>query len=426
MANNTILISGKPNFYFDGMPEFYEAQVGSATEQIAGRIGSKGTAQSQAKLYASGEVPILVFDYQRQEGLNATSGFRDREYQKDGEKVDHLMPTESPVVVKGVLKDGESVTFLQLIDPEADTGKAIAHVAGGFACALALEVAAPSGSDDTEFLMLFFGMLMDPGRDSALEGTRVATETVTVTTHVGTLTNTPVVIEYVEASTQTGLGNLITTTETGISVAANTADLTNIPEIIHWVKSASGSTPGGRLKKVTDTGLTVTSDVVTLTDIPVAFLYIEGNYKSTTIHAFSAQTTAVGATDLDACQLTLGAKGSCTLTFHATDAVQTGTVDAAYLVIDDLSTGFVITTGTPGRGEVKITYATTDAMTFHADEDPTTVDCKYSYRSTATTAKKLIVGGTVQQGEVKAVYASKTLTFHATDNVTECKVRYWY
>lgn len=216
MSNNSILIAGDPSDYRSDLFSLYEAATGGSNgEFIAGRVGSIGTGTHELKLYASGAVPLCMFDYQRTPGLNS-SGNRDRDYQKDEGPVDALVPLKGPFIAKGVLDDGQVVTILDILDVEATTGKFQKHSAGGIPAAIALASSSPSGSDDTDFLVLFFGPLMGALRMGSLQSARVTTETVTVTTNVGTLTNTPLLVESVQisAGTATKACSMLNTTQT--------------------------------------------------------------------------------------------------------------------------------------------------------------------------------------------------------------------
>jgi len=201
MANNTILIAGNPSDYRSDLIQLYEAAVSDAVEFVTGRVGCLGTATNQAKLYATGSVPLFLFDFQRY--ASYVSGVVNMEYATDDKPVDTLLPLKGPIVAKGVLNDGEVVAILDLLDAENATGKLVKHVAGGFACAIALVASSPSGADDTDFLCLFFGPLLGALRMGSLQSARVTTETVTVTTNVGTLTNTPLLVESVQISAGT-------------------------------------------------------------------------------------------------------------------------------------------------------------------------------------------------------------------------------
>lgn len=201
MANNSILIGGIPEDYRNDLIQIYE-YTSTANEQVAGRVGCLGTGVHQGKLYTSGAVPLFMFDYQRQQGLNSSSE-PDREYATSAKSIDTLFPANGPFIAKGVLDDGQSVTVLDILDVEAGTGKFQKHTAGGIPAAIALVTSAPSGADDTDFLVLFFGPLMGSLRMGSLQSARVTTETVTVTTNVGTLTNTPLLVESAQISAGT-------------------------------------------------------------------------------------------------------------------------------------------------------------------------------------------------------------------------------
>ena len=203
MSNNSILIAGNPDDYRSDLISIYEYTTAAAGDFVAGRVGMLGTATHQAKLWTTGNIPLFMFDFQRDAGLNS-SNLKDRDYAKNNGSVDILIPlTHGPFIAKGVLDDGQVIAILDLLDVETATGKFTKHVAGGFACAIAMIASSPSGDDDTDFLVLFLGPLMGALRMGSLQSARVTTETVTVTTNVGTLTNTPLLVESVQISAGT-------------------------------------------------------------------------------------------------------------------------------------------------------------------------------------------------------------------------------
>jgi len=160
-------------------------------------------------------------------------------------------------------------------------------------------------------------------------------------------------------------------------VTSNVATLTESVEEIEYIEATTADGPllFQDLEVIPDVDLAVTSHVATLSRIPVAFLLIEGKYKNTAVHGFKPIKSVVPATDLDAVQVDAANR---TLTFHATDAVQTGTVSATYL----------------------------------------------SRSVTKRTSFNIIKTGTVRSGEAKVSYTAKTITFAAGDNVTAINVRY--
>lgn len=416
MTSNSVIKSGTP---FPPRTHSKYEKTSSDYEYVAGRIASKGTADYQYKLYVADSRPAGVFDKQPgNEGRASATGNYNDNYCLDTK--DCNVKELGVFTFKGLLKDGNAATKYNLLDAEAGTGKLVVHVAGRIPVAIAMESVTASGAD-ADIEALFNPYLGELGSLAELV---VATETQSVAAGVATLTYIPQLIEYVEGVGGGQASEIIVTED--LTVSGHTVTLAHVPTMIEYleVTTADGPLIANDLEVITDTGLAVSSHVATLTRIPVAFLYIEGNYKSTTIHAFSPQVTAVAATDLDAVAVDAAAK---TLTFHATDAVQTGTVNVCYLsrTVTKRTGMNIIVTGTVQRGEAKVVYST-GVITFHALDNVTAAKIRYRYSEGAKTSLHVIVNGTQRQGEVKAVYASKTLTINATDAHTSLKVRYWY
>lgn len=219
---NSILIAGDPKPYRSGLPQIYE-KTSSDVEQVAGRVGCVGSSTSQAKIYTTGSVPLFVFDYQSTPGY--TSSGYDKEYATDGKPVDTIMPIITPLVLDVTVKASENVSQFSWLDAENGTGKLINHVDGGYACAFALE--ASSSSSDRKVKVLFFGSLMFAIPWGPLAQLQVTTETVTVTTNQGTLTNTPKIIEYVERTTGTNTGGVTLITSGTVASGECKVDYTN-------------------------------------------------------------------------------------------------------------------------------------------------------------------------------------------------------
>lgn len=177
--------------YYERKAVLYE-KTSSDSELVSGRIASKGTADSQAKLYTAGATPIGVFDKQLGKGgySAVTLGqvtYNDN-YAVNGGSVRIL--SHGPFVFHGCLDDGQSVTKGDRLQPESTTGKLQKQVAG-MCVAIALETSAPSGADDDDFLALFVANQMP----------RIIEETLTASANVITLTHYPTFVEYVDAVT---------------------------------------------------------------------------------------------------------------------------------------------------------------------------------------------------------------------------------
>jgi len=308
-------------------PYKYEYTTTSAGEYVHGRILSKGTADSQVKLYAGG-VPFGVGDIQQTDpGLNSSS-IKDSHYSADGKFID--MFSEGWFQFVGTLKSGESVIKGGVLDAEIGTGKLVAHIAGGQPVARAYKTLTASADTDLECRFLD-----DYPEIGALTPLVVATETVTVTTNVATLTNTPIIIEYIEVSAGTG--------------------------------------PQGEIVPIVESSLAVTAHVATLAHTPIAFLSIEGTATSA-LTAFTAQTGTVAVARCVQIDTT-----SNTLTFLAADNVQSTSVKAAYIYRDSNKTGLVpIVGGTVRRGEAKINYSA-KTITCNASDAVTQIKVRYWY-----------------------------------------------
>lgn len=322
-----VKIGSKPAWKGPNEPFKYEYTTTSAGEYVHGRILSKGTADSQVKLYAGG-VPLGVGDIQSSDPGYNSSNIKDSHYAGKDTFID--MISEGGFQFVGTLKSGESVTKGGLLDAEVGTGKLVAHVVGGQPVARAYETLSASADTDIEcrFLDDF------PAIGSLADAT-YTTETVTVTTNVGTLTNTPILIEYIEVSAGTG--------------------------------------PQGDVNYLVESDLAVTTNVATLSNSPIAFMSIEGTSTSTLI-AFKAQTGTIAASGCVQVDTT-----SKTLTFLAADAVQTGTVKVAYLYRDSNKTGLIpIVNGTVRRGEAKLNYSS-KTITCNASDAVTQLKVRYGY-----------------------------------------------
>lgn len=123
-------------------------------EKVAGRGASKGTAAHQAKLFVSTAVPIGVFDKQMgYEGKSsATASAYDDNWCVDGGKCRVKIP-DNGALMKGCLKDGQTIAEDALLMFEAATGKIIAlATTGSYKIGIAEVASSPSGDDDEEFL----------------------------------------------------------------------------------------------------------------------------------------------------------------------------------------------------------------------------------------------------------------------------------
>jgi hypothetical protein len=191
MASNKKLKEGVP--YGSKNIRRYEKTT-STHEDVAGGFGKKGTSDNQVKIWTSGERAIAFFHEQRSEPGKNPSDRYDSLYSQDTKTID--VSTFGPRRGRVTLADGQSVNFGDPLEPVTGTKKVQAFTVGPLV-ATALETKAASGSD--EIINAFITTNIYPFV--------ITTETVTVTTHVATLTNTPRQIELVEATAGTSTGN---------------------------------------------------------------------------------------------------------------------------------------------------------------------------------------------------------------------------
>lgn len=164
----------------------------SDNEEVAGRFGQRGSSDAQAQLWTSGRC-VIFFTEQRSEP-GTYSSKRNSAYAEDGKTIDG--DGFGPVEGKGTLLSGESVTKGDPLEPVSGSGKLQAMTVGPLV-AVALETVNAAGADASIRVLNL----------QNVHPLIITTETVTVTTHVGTLTNTPIEIEYVEATAGTATGN---------------------------------------------------------------------------------------------------------------------------------------------------------------------------------------------------------------------------
>lgn len=123
-------------------------------EKVAGRGASQGTAAYQAKIFVTTTIPIGVFDKQLGfEGKSsATATSYDDNWCVDGGKCRVKVPTPGSLM-KGCLKDGQTIVVNAPLMFEAATGKLIAlATVGSYKVGLAEVASSPSGADDDDFL----------------------------------------------------------------------------------------------------------------------------------------------------------------------------------------------------------------------------------------------------------------------------------
>lgn len=188
------------NAYISRKVKRYE-KTSTDDEVVLKRIGSKGTADDQVKLYVAGAVPAGVFDYQvGNEGYNSTTGKYDDSYCHDGKNA--LLLEYGSFTFIGTLDDGQTITKGMKLMPESGTGKLQKWDGSNPIIAEALQSVTASGADaDIECLFILPMMPV------------IIEETLNVVTNVATLTYVPIMIEYIEAvaGSATGGVKLLTT-----------------------------------------------------------------------------------------------------------------------------------------------------------------------------------------------------------------------
>jgi len=123
-------------------------------EFVAGRGASQGTAAYQGKLFVASSIPIGVFD--KQLGFGGKAAATDEAYNDnycvDAGKCRVKTPTPG-ALMKGCLKDGQTIVANAPLMFEAATGKLIAlATTGNYKVGLAEVASSPSGADDNSFL----------------------------------------------------------------------------------------------------------------------------------------------------------------------------------------------------------------------------------------------------------------------------------
>ncbi len=160
------------------------------SEEVAGAFGMVGSSDNQVKKWTSGRA-IAYFHQQRTEpGFNASSK-PDFLYAQDTKTAD--VSTFGSRRGRVTLTDGEVVVFGDPLEP---SGLNVVAFVTGPLVAIALESKSPSGADaDIDALIV-----------TNLYPFIITEETITVTTHIGTLTNLPKEIDVVEATAGTATG----------------------------------------------------------------------------------------------------------------------------------------------------------------------------------------------------------------------------
>lgn len=205
MSKRRVITAGIERAIDPYVPSVYEKTTDNS-ELVAGRVGKRGTADKQVKLYTAGTKPVCWFDIQRKhQGLDSNS-YEDSDYAYEAKPVDTKVGGD--FVVEGLLLSGQTVT---LGDEVMGTtlGKVVLRGNGAVwdpAVGIALETVTASGDTVIRLLNKIGG-----------NGSTILkkTETLTVTTYQVTMTYIPYMLEYVDVATGTLLGGkLLRTTGT--------------------------------------------------------------------------------------------------------------------------------------------------------------------------------------------------------------------
>jgi hypothetical protein len=166
----------------------------SDQEKVDGLWVKRGSSDYQGKIWTAGTRAIALFTKARNY-LPEVNGESDNAYQQDGEALSAVQGSGFHAWVP--LIDGSSVTIGDEVEPA--TGGKTQKRTTGQKVGIALETVSASGSDENLRI------------EVSLDDTKLTvTETVTVTTHVGTLANTnPSQILMVTATTATSTGGKV-------------------------------------------------------------------------------------------------------------------------------------------------------------------------------------------------------------------------
>lgn len=144
---SSIVIGGKP-FKIHGNIKYEKTT--NDYELVAGRVLIKGTADNQAKLFATGGLIIGIGD--KQQGNKGKAAATDDNYNDnyclDGGFCDVI--ESGKFWFYGCLKDGEVIVKGDDLEAEDGTGKLV-KATTGTVVARALESASPSGADKDDF-----------------------------------------------------------------------------------------------------------------------------------------------------------------------------------------------------------------------------------------------------------------------------------
>lgn len=212
---NKIIYAGK-DYPFDHNVNYEKTT--NDNEVVAGRVLSFGTAVTQLSLKLANKPAVAVGKMQHHRPGQDSNDKYDSTYARDGKAIDHA--AWGPFLFKGCLNQGNSVAQGDPLQGEDGTGK-LDKMSTGHLVAVAMETSNASSADDDDFLAMFMGLSME----------RWIEETLTVTTHVATMTYIPTDVEYVEGLQGTAvggkaIGTTVTAPEGGVLLARTSKTLT--------------------------------------------------------------------------------------------------------------------------------------------------------------------------------------------------------
>ena len=171
--------------------QLYE-QNATTPEEVAGRIGCRGTNDYDAKIIdLVGDIPLCVFGKNESEPPTVSSEPNDLYAANDQSCKTHEL--HNFFVFTGTLNDGDTSVKGKLLTAEVDTGKLMPKAATEIACGIAMKSVAASGADE-DLETLFIGPL---GGLSPV----VITEAGTIDGETVTLTHTPISFQNITITT---------------------------------------------------------------------------------------------------------------------------------------------------------------------------------------------------------------------------------
>jgi hypothetical protein len=149
LTSKVVFLDG--GFYGRHLRNMLYYKTSTTYEDVAGRIGARGTQDYYLRYWTTGDTPFCVFDYQDEAGFDSDNN-RDDAYVKHLGNVKHR--AWGIFVAMGVLYAGETVTMGGKLQPQNGTGKLLAYV-NGPGVGFALETKTASGGADCDIAYLW-------------------------------------------------------------------------------------------------------------------------------------------------------------------------------------------------------------------------------------------------------------------------------